>query len=78
MKKSGFWKDSVAYLRIWKVLEAFVEIQKARRASVEKDRVVDEILVKIKGLDAKWWLKIGSDSKLRTELEFMWSSGVCL
>jgi hypothetical protein len=32
--------------------------------------------MKFRGLDAMWWLKIGSDSKLRTGLEFMWSSGV--
>jgi hypothetical protein len=28
-----------------------------------------------RGIDAKRWLKIGFDSKPRTKLEFLWSSG---
>jgi hypothetical protein len=29
--------------------------------------------MELTGLYAKWWLRIGSDSKPRTELEFLWS-----
>jgi hypothetical protein len=33
------------------------------------------ISTKIRGLTATWWLKFGSDSKPRTELKSLWSSG---
>jgi hypothetical protein len=42
---------------------------------VQKYKVRNVIWIKYRDLDVKWLLKIGSYSKPRMELEFLWSSG---
>jgi hypothetical protein len=42
---------------------------------MQKCKVRNVIWIKYRGLDVKWLLKIGSYSKPKTELQFLWSSG---